>query len=324
MGFDEQICEGASLEDIDEEKVSGYLEKREETRKVKKPKEMDLTMLLVNLKAAREVNGEIKPTNAGILFFGKNPQRFVLQSQLRLARFAGKSVIGDFIDRLDSTGTLWEMIEQAEDFFRKNIRLFGFRTGISFKRIDKLEYPIRAIREGAINALIHRDYREHADTRISIFDDRIEITNPGRFPEGTSPENPRHIPVNYVLCQLMYDIGYIEKYGSGILLMKNACRENRIPEPKYELSEREVKLIFYPSRIALLISEIEKAGIELNKRQKEALEYAFYKGSISNKEYREAYKISAKTASLELSDMVRKELLRRIGKGRAVKYEPKI
>lgn len=106
--------------------------------------------------------------------------------------------------------------------------------------------------------------------------------------------------------------------------MKNACRENRIPEPKYELSEREVKLIFYPSRIALLISEIEKAGIELNKRQKEALEYAFYKGSISNKEYRGAYKISSKTASLELSDMVRKELLRRIGKGRAVKYEPKI
>ena len=106
--------------------------------------------------------------------------------------------------------------------------------------------------------------------------------------------------------------------------MKNACRENRIPEPKYELSEREVKLIFYPSRIALLISEIEKAGIELNERQKEALEYAFYKGSISNKEYREAYKISSKTASLELSDMVRKELLRRIGKGRAVKYEPKI
>jgi len=114
-----------------------------------------------------------------------------------MARFAGKSLIGDFIDRLDSTETLWEMIEQAEDFFRKNIRLFGFRTGISFKRIDKLAYPIRAIREGAINALRHRDYREHADRRILIFDDRIEITNPGRFPEGTSLENPRHIPEPY-------------------------------------------------------------------------------------------------------------------------------
>ena len=58
------------------------------------------------------------------------------------------------------------------------------------------------------------------------------------------------------------------------------------------------------SHIAALISEIEKAGIELDERQKEALEYAFYKGSISNKEYRELHKISAKTASLELSDMV--------------------
>lgn len=62
----------------------------------------------------------------------------------------------------------------SEDFIRKNIRLFGFRTEYSFQRIDKLEYPIIAIRESIINALIHRNYFEPADTRVAIFDNRIE------------------------------------------------------------------------------------------------------------------------------------------------------
>jgi len=78
--WDEQICKEASLEDIDEDKVRWYLERREEIRKVKKPEKMDIDTLVLNIGAAKKANSEIKPTNAGILFFGKNPQRFVLQS----------------------------------------------------------------------------------------------------------------------------------------------------------------------------------------------------------------------------------------------------
>jgi len=233
--WDEEICEDASLEDIDEDKVRWYLERREEIRKVKKPEKMDMETLLLNIGAAKKVNSEIKPTNAGILFFGENPQRFVLQSQLRLARFAGKELTRDFLDRLDCSGTLWEMVEGSEDFVRKNIRLFGFRTEYSFQRIDRLEYPIKAIRESIINALIHRNYFEPADTRVAIFDDRIEIISPGTFPEGVTPEEPRHVPVNPVLCQLMYDVGFIEKYGSGIYMINELCKEWGIPKPEYEL-----------------------------------------------------------------------------------------
>ena len=211
--WDERICEGAGLEDIDEETVRRYLERREEIRKVRKPEKMVMESLLLNIGAAKTVNDKIKPTNAGILFFCKNPQRFVLQSRLRTARFAGKTLTGDFLDRLDCSGTLWEMVEQAEDFVRKNIRLFGFRTEYSFQRIDKLEYPIKAVREAIINALIHRNFFEPADTRVAIFDDRIEVISPGSFPEGVMPQKPKHVPVNPVLCQLMYDIGLIEKYG---------------------------------------------------------------------------------------------------------------
>ena len=322
--WDEQVCEEAKLEDIDEEKVKSYLEKRQEIRGVKKPLKMDLKTLLLNIKAAKEVNGEIRMTNAGVLFFAENPQRFVLQSQLRLARFAGKELTRDFLDRLDCSGAIWEEIEQAEDFIRKNIRLFGFRTGFSFGRIDKLEYPMKAIREGVINAIIHRNYHEPADTRVMIFDDRIGIVNPGSFPEGVTPEKPRHIPVNPILCQLMYDVGFIEKYGTGIYMIKELCEEYGIQEPEYEISDVETKLVFRSGGMAVVISEIEKLGVKLNERQSRALKYAFREGFITNKIYAEINEVSNKTASLELGDLVRKGLFGVEGRGRSTKYIPKI
>ena len=114
------------------------------------------------------MENRIKPTNAGILFFARNPQKFILQSQLRLARFAGTTLARDFSDKLDCTGSLWEMIDNAEGFIRRNMRFYGFRTEMTFRRIDKLEYPLKAIREAIINAMVHRDYREPSDTRVLI------------------------------------------------------------------------------------------------------------------------------------------------------------
>jgi ATP-dependent DNA helicase RecG len=318
--WDEEICEGANLEDIEEEKVRWYLERREVITKVKKPEKMDIGTLLLNVSAAKKVNNGIKPTNAGILFFGKNPQRFILQSQLRSARFAGRTLTRDFLDRLDCSGALWEMVEVSEDFVRKNIRLFGFRTEYSFQRIDKLEYPIKAIREAIINALIHRNYFEPADTRVVIFDDRIEIISPGPFPKGVTPEKPKHVPVNPVLCQLMYDVGFIEKYGSGIYMINELCEEWGIPRPEYELSEVETKVIFRSGGKAIVISEIEKMGVELNERQRKALQYVLEKGFITNRSYQELNDVGKKTAYLELSGLIEKGLLSSTGKGRSVRY----
>jgi len=322
--WDEQICEEAGLGDIDEERIKWYLEKREEIRMVKKPKEMDLKSLLLNIQAAKQIGGKIKPTNAGVLFFSKHPQRFVLQSQLRLARFAGKTLTSDFSDKLDCSGTLWEMIESAQGFIKKNSRFFAFRTEFSFRRIDKLEYPVKAIREGVINAVIHRDYTGPADTRVLIFDGRIEVVNPGSFPEGVTPANPMHVPVNPILCQLMYDVGFIEKYGTGIYMMREISKEYGISEPKYEIGEIETKLIFHSGGKGVIISEIEKLGVELNERQKKALMYALEVGFITNKIYTNINEVSNKTASLELKNLEKKRLLEVRGMGRATKYIPRI
>jgi predicted HTH transcriptional regulator len=107
----------------------------------------------------------------------------------------------------------------------------------------------------------------------------------GSFPEGVTPERPRHIPVNPALCQLMYDVGFIERYGTGIYMINELCGEYGIPRPEYAISDIETKLVFRSGGKAVVISEIEKLGVKLNERQGNALKYAFRGEFITNKIY---------------------------------------
>jgi ATP-dependent DNA helicase RecG len=325
LTWDAKICDGSSLKDIDQKKVDWFLERRESYRNVNKPADMSIEELLVNIGA---ISGEVRnPTNAGILFFGIEPQRFFINSQLRIARFKGSDVTHPVIDRMDCRGTLWEMLEQTEEFIRRNIRLLSYRVSTSFQREDKFEYPIDALREAMINALIHRNYTETADVRVFIFDNRIEVINPGSFPEGVSPDEPIHKPVNPIISQLIYDAGFIEKYGSGIKMMKRLCREWGNKEPYYNLHPLETKVIFdspiQETTYIDITEDITDISEKLNERQKKALFYATRRGHITRKEYMEMNKVSHKTAHMELSDMLEKEFLIREGKGRGVKYSIK-
>jgi len=311
--FDSQVCEGAGLEDIDKKKVEWYLKQRETARNISRKTKIPAKKLLQNIKALHNN----QPTNAGILFFGKFPQKFLPNARLRVVRFKGTKVIHPTLDTANCEGTIWEMISTAEDFIRKNIRLLGTRTERSFRREDKFEYPIRALREAIINALIHRNYFETGDVRIFIFDNRVEIINPGTFPKGVTPKNPRHKPVNEILCQLIYDVGFIEKYGSGIYMMRELCKKWGNKEPYYRLHPVETKIIFESRIKEPTFIEIED---KLNNRQRRSVEYVKRKGGITNREYREINSVSNRVAFEELSDLTEKEILIRRGKGRSIYY----
>ena len=126
--------------------------------------------------------------------------------------------------------------------------------------------------------------------------------------------------MNPVLCQLMYDIGLIENYGSGIYMINELCDEWGIQKPEYELSEVETTVIFRSGGKAIVISEIEKTGVELNERQRKALQSVLEKGFITNRSYQELNDVGKKTAYLDLSGLMEKGLLLSTGKGRSVRY----
>ena len=318
--WDGRVCEGAGLEDIDEGKVKWFLDERNRNRNVAKPKDMAFEELLINIGAIKSFDGELKPTNAGILFFGKNPQRFFINSGLRVAKFKGTDVTHPVINRIDCRGTLGEIVNVAEEFIRRNIRLLSKRVPTSFQREDKFEYPIYALREALVNALIHRNYDEPADVRVFLFDTHVEIINPGTFPNGVTPKMPVHKPVNPILCSLMYDMGFIEKYGSGIKLMSRLCEEWGNKEPYYDLHPLETKIIFESQINESTYIETVDISDRLNERQKKALFFAQKKGLITRKEYMDLNSVSNKTAYKELKDMAENGFVTMTGKGRGVKY----
>ncbi len=309
MQFDAEICEEAKFEDISTKKVTWYLNERQKARNVDKNVKISIKELLVNLKCLKNN----QPTNAGILFFGKYPQRFMPNARLRVIKFKGNEIINPTLDSVTCEGTLPEMINLSEDFVRKNIRLLGTRTEKSFRREDKFEYPIKAIREAIINALIHRNYFQNGDVRVFIFDNRIEIASPGLFPKGVTPKRPRHEPVNDILCQLIYDIGWIEKYGSGIKMMKSLSREWGNKEPYYDLSPID-SIIIFQSQIKESTYIKESILKDLNKRQRKGVEYLKEKGKITNKEYQKINNTNRITAFRDLKYLTDKKIIEMIGK----------
>jgi ATP-dependent DNA helicase RecG len=171
--FDDRPVWDATLDGLDPGRVDWYLQRAAHERGIPVDLSRPMEQNLVYLGSVVRDEERLVPRVAGLLLFGRDPQRFVPQSVVRLARFQGTSPL-NFIDRLDCTGTLPEMIDEAERFVQRNTRVAAKITG--FERREVTEYPYPAIREAIANAVAHRDYwRRDVEVRVSIFADRIEV-----------------------------------------------------------------------------------------------------------------------------------------------------
>ena len=128
-----------------------------------------------------EKDGKLYPTNAYAILTGLGPFPFAMQCGV----FKGttKAV---FVDRREYDGPIWEQIEQAYQFVLRNIHLGAVIKGLY--RQDVYEIPPSVIRELIINASIHRSYLDHGNIQIAIYDDRLEVTSPGKLPMGQTIE----------------------------------------------------------------------------------------------------------------------------------------
>jgi len=323
--YDRQPIPEARYADLDEERVRWYLAQRAEKRGVATPNG-SLPDLLANLGAAVERKGQLVPTRAGILFFGRDPQAWLPHSQVRIARFQG-TVTTHFIDRADLGGTLPEMIDAAEQFIRRNTRLAARVVG--FRRREVAEYPYEAIREAVCNAVCHRDYRiEGASVRIMVFADRIEVNSPGGLPPGVTLANieRKHVLRNSLIANYLYDIFYIEKWGTGIARMRRLMREHGLAEPHLEELDGFFAVTFYGpgDRILDLIPEegvTDLRTLGLNERQIEALRLMVNEGKeLSNADYRQLFKVSKNTATRDLQALVETGWVKAQGTGKGTHY----
>ncbi len=190
--------------------------------------------------------GEV--TKAGVLTAGTYPQQFFPRLVVDVAVHAGleKSVPGAprFLDRTVCEGTLGEMVADAVGAIAKNLKRRSVVTGVG--RVDELEIPEEVIREAVANALIHRDYSPRHDGQavsVDIFDDRIEVANPGGLYGSKTRENLADglsCCRNATLMKLMSLVPLpaaagspAEGNGSGVPMMIRECEQRGIPVPEF-------------------------------------------------------------------------------------------
>ena len=315
MSWDCQICRDASLEDIDEEKVRYFLKTAGRKR--------DLDIKYDSIEEALlklEVLKKEGLTNVCVLMFAKDPLRFFLQSEVKCGRFKGITT-REFIDMAEFSGSVQEQIDRAEKFVLRNIKKTAWIEPGTMERQEKWEYPLDAIREAVTNAIAHRDYRSTSGVQIRIFDDRIQVWNPGTLPEGwtieTLKKEHESKPYNPLLARMLFLIKYIEKWGRGTTDIVNDCITHGLPEPDFEDTGTAIVVTFWKSK--LTADRIEQ--LDLNERQIKAVEYLKENKTITRLTYESYFHCSKKTAYNDLQDLMDKEIINRKGEGKNIYYE---
>ena len=307
--WDERVCGGANVEDVEETKVRWFLKEARRERGVNLSEDAPIEAALMKLKLLR--NGEL--TNAALLLFFKEPM--FLQSEVKCIRFSGNEPIKPYIDFQTIEGTVFDLIDKTEDFVLRNIRKSIRLVSGKVQREERYECPPDAIREAVVNAVVHRDYESPSKVQVRIFDDRIEVWSPGTLPDEITIEDLRRehisVPRNPLLFKQLFWVKYVEDVGGGTLDMISQCREWGIPEPLFEHVAGAFVVTF---RLPPAVEDLERLG--LNERQIRAITYIVKKGSISNKEYTSLNDISRKMATIDLTQLVTKGLVMRVGEGK--------
>jgi len=328
--FDEQPS-GAAVDDIDPARVRRFLGMA--IRRGRLPEtsaDLPVTEALRRLKVLRVVDNRLTPTMAAVLLFAREPQQFVPQSVVGLARFPGTTRgTTQIVDRADVEGDLAEIIDRAEAFVRRNTRIAS--KIYHAQRLEITEYPFPAIREAIANAVLHRDYWQAGSrAQVAVYADRIEVENPGGLLPPITVETLGHTPPvwrNPDLAGLLYRLGYIEQFGTGIERMRRDMRAHGLPEPRFETGPGWFRVTF-PGPGEHILDLIPEEGVTdlhalgLNERQIEALALMVNEGQVlTNRDYRELFDVGNQTAARELMGLVEKGQARRVGAGRATQYE---
>lgn len=239
--FDESPCPRASAHDIDWDAIDKTFE----------PFKKSLTPTKAQgIGILRPENGA-QPSNGGMLLFGKNRANFFPDAIIRCVKFAGihpvKSKDHTIVDR-----HLPEAIDEVLDFIAKNTFI---ETTIGRKRrVEVPQYPPAAVREAVINAIVHADYSVTGSSIIvSIFDDRLEITNPGAVPYGLSLESAlsgASRTRNRVLAKTFHILELVEQWGSGLKRIIQTCIESDIKPPKFQELDGCFRVTFYSGKRA--------------------------------------------------------------------------
>lgn len=299
--------EDSSLKDLDRNTIKSFITKAiEKDRIPSNAGSLEIEILLKNLNLVTEP-GHL--TNAAILLFGKNVGKVNALAIFKIGRFGKSSHDLLFQDVIETN--IFEMADTVMNILKTKylIRPISY---VGLERMEPMEYPEPALREAILNAIIHKDYSS-TQILLSIYDDRLQIWNPGNLPEELSIEDLKRdhssYPRNRNIASVFFKAGYIESWGRGINKIIEACIEAGLPEPLIEEKQGGFGITF---RKDFFTEEFIK-NQNLPDRQTLALLFIKEKGSINNAQYQEIAQTSKRTATRDLQDLIEKGLIQKSG-----------
>ena len=235
--FDSMPCPQARLDDLDLELFKhGFLPKAfdegtlaSETRTIER-----------QLEALCFYSTEYGcPTNAGVILFGKNPLRFLPGDYIQFVQFAGKDRASDIVNQQMFRGCLLNVLPEVDTFVKTAIAKNRPVPVTILRERTVYDYPKWPIRELMMNAIMHRDYRSTGPTMFYQYADRIELLNSGglygrvnreNFPDENDYRNP-------IIADAMRTLGYVNRFGRGIGLVKVELVDNGNGEPSFDTAQ---------------------------------------------------------------------------------------
>lgn len=315
--FDEQPNKKFNFtKHFDDEKFHTFLEKAQITPIISKENILENLQLL----------DKEYLKNAGVLFFCKTITPFIISATIKCVLFRGKTKY-KILSRKEFDEDIYTNYQQAMTFLEANLRTEYIITGAG-PREEKLEFPEDALREAVLNAIAHRDYTSTASIHVEIYEDRVEIHNPGGLIGNLTVKDlyTRSIPRNPLLFGLMQRMELVEKVGSGLLRINKAMKSYHLPPPKIDADKNFFKITFLrPDLQRETIEERTKKiesfgekmgrkwGEKLGQNEEKILQIISQNKYVTIAQIASSLKIATTTVENNLEKLKNKGLLRRIG-----------
>jgi predicted HTH transcriptional regulator len=259
------------------------------------------------LKVTARHQGREVPTIGGYLLFAKDRFDLFPDAWIQAGRFAGTNR-ARLVDRAEIRGLLPGAAADTIAFVQKHL----IREAVigKVRRTDHWTVPPVVLREGIVNAIVHSDYAERgAPLRVAIFDDRIEIENPGLLPLGLTIEDIQKGVSklrNRVIGRVFHELGLIEQWGSGIQRMTSACRDAGLPDPQFEE---------LGTRFRLTLSTTPDKSPRIDKADRSILELLGDGEGRSTAQIAKKISLSSRATRTRLANLVERGLIVEVGSG---------
>ena len=231
--FDAAVTPKATLDDLDPERIDWFIREARRARGFPLAESATPVELLTHL----NLHDDGRVTNAAVLLFGRQPQRFLPASEVKCAHFHGTEVAKPIPSYQVYKGNAFALVDQAVDFVMSKIALRVGTRARGPQADVRYEIPREVVAEAVVNAVAHRDYTSHGSVQVMLFADRLEVWNPGRLPQSLSLAMLREphgsVPGNPLIAESLYLVKYIERMGTGTRDMIRLCRAAGLPEPEF-------------------------------------------------------------------------------------------